>query len=100
MLNNAPFGVHMDMILVSKEARHIGTSHLFIYQEAFCAAISRECLDEQLLDTCFLHLLEGYADLLCFGTTCCIQLQLVIGHINCSWQQGCDHQSIINLIPF
>lgn len=92
MLNNAPFGVHMDMILVSKEARHIGTSHLFIYQEAFCAAISRERLDEQLFDTRFLHLLESYADLLCFGTTCCIQLQSVIGHINCSWQQGCVHQ--------
>ena len=57
MLDNAPFGVHMDVILVSQEACHVSTSHLFIYQEAFCAAISRECLDEQLLDTRFLHLL-------------------------------------------
>lgn len=39
MLDNAPFGVHMDVILVCKEACHIGTSHLFIHQKALCTAI-------------------------------------------------------------
>lgn len=78
MLHNPPFRVHMYMILIRKEACHIRTRHLLIYQQALCAAISRKCLDEQLLDTCLLHLLEGYPDLLCFSTACCIHLWAVI----------------------